>query len=72
MVTTQLQELQSMNPWPDIHGLDGQPAYVWSLDGGGRHLIVDLIASVNRKFSSRLACSLAGRRCSGCRTRPTI
>ena len=32
-----------MNPWPDIRALDGQPSYVWSLDGGGRHLIVDLI-----------------------------
>jgi hypothetical protein len=43
MEATKLETLRSQNPWPDIHELDGQPSYVWSLDGGGRHLIVDLI-----------------------------
>jgi hypothetical protein len=32
-----------MNPWPDVSPLDGQPSHVWSLDGGGRHLVIDLI-----------------------------
>jgi hypothetical protein len=43
MQNTRLETLRMMNPWPDIRALDGQPSYVWSLDGGGRHLIVDLI-----------------------------
>jgi hypothetical protein len=43
MQNTKLETLRMMNPWPDIRGLAGQPSYVWSLDGGGRHLIVDLI-----------------------------
>ncbi len=43
METTKLQTLRSQNPWPDIHELDGQPSYVWCLDGGGRHVILDLI-----------------------------
>lgn len=43
METAKLQTLRSLHPWPDIHELDGQPSYVWSLDGGGRHLILDLI-----------------------------
>jgi hypothetical protein len=43
MEATKLQTLRSLNSWPDIHELDGQPSYVWSLDGGGRQLIVDLI-----------------------------
>jgi hypothetical protein len=42
-IKTKLQALRSMNPWLDISELDGQPPYVWSLDGGGRHLVVDLI-----------------------------
>jgi hypothetical protein len=42
-IKTKLQALRSMNPWPDISELDGQPPYVWNLDGGGRRLIVDLI-----------------------------
>ena len=36
MQTTKLEMLRMMNPWPDIRALDGQPSYVWSLDGGGR------------------------------------
>lgn len=43
METTKLQTLRSKNPWPDIQELDGRPSYVWCLDGGGRHLILDLI-----------------------------
>jgi hypothetical protein len=43
MQTTGLEALRAMNPWPNIHELDGEPPLLWSLDGGGRHLIVDLI-----------------------------
>jgi len=42
-IKTKLQELRRSNPWPDISVLDGRPSYEWSLDGGGRQLIVDLI-----------------------------
>jgi hypothetical protein len=35
--------LRRMNPWPDLSQLDGRPPCVWNLDGGGRHLVVDLI-----------------------------
>jgi hypothetical protein len=42
-IKTRLQALRSRNPWPDISELDGRLSYVWSLDGGGRHLILDLI-----------------------------
>jgi hypothetical protein len=42
-IKTKLQALRSRNPWPNISELDGRPSYVWSLDGGGRHLIEDLI-----------------------------
>lgn len=42
-IKTKLQALRRSNPWPDISELDGRPSYEWSLDGGGRHLIVDLI-----------------------------
>jgi hypothetical protein len=42
-IKTKLQALRRENPWPDISALDGRPSYEWSLDGGGRHLIVDLI-----------------------------
>ena len=55
-----LQTLQSMNPWPDIHGLDGQPSYVWSLDGGGRHLIVDLIRARKPKVFLEVGVFLGG------------
>jgi hypothetical protein len=41
--------MRKQNPWPDISGLDGQSPYLWSLDGGGRHLIVDLIRDLNPK-----------------------
>lgn len=42
-IKTKLQALRRMNPWPDVSPLDGQPSHVWSLDGGGRHLVIDLI-----------------------------
>src|SRR5438105_4530409 len=32
-VCARLETLRGANPWPDISGLDGQPSYVWSLDG---------------------------------------
>lgn len=37
--------LGSAHPWPDISALDGDPPYMWSLDGGGRELVVDLLQS---------------------------
>jgi hypothetical protein len=49
-----------MNPWPDIHGLDGQRSYVWSLDGGGRHLIVDLIREYQPKVFLEVGVFLGG------------
>ena len=42
-IRTKLRTLRNSNPWPDISRLDGRPSYVWSLDGGGRNLIEDLI-----------------------------
>lgn len=42
-IKTKLQALRRKNPWPDISELDGRPSYVWTLDGGGRNLIEDLI-----------------------------
>jgi hypothetical protein len=58
--TTKLQTLRSMNPWPDIHGLDGHRSYVWSLDGGGRHLIVDLIRDRQPKTFLEVGVFLGG------------
>jgi hypothetical protein len=58
--TAELQALRSMNPWPDICDLDGQPSYVWSLDGGGRHLIVDLIRQRQPKVLLEVGVFLSG------------
>jgi hypothetical protein len=57
---TKLQTLRSLNPWPDISGLDGRPSYVWSLDGGGRHLIVDLIRERQPKVFLEVGVFLGG------------
>jgi hypothetical protein len=60
METTNLETLRSMNPWPDIDELDGRPSYVWSLDGGGRHLIVDLIRERRPKVFLEVGVFLGG------------
>jgi hypothetical protein len=49
-----------MNPWPDIRELDGLPSYIWSLDGGGRHLIVDLIRERQPKIFLEVGVFLGG------------
>jgi hypothetical protein len=57
---TELQILQSLNPWPDVSSLDGQPAYIWSLDGGGRQLIVQLIHECRPKIFLEVGVFLGG------------
>jgi hypothetical protein len=57
---TDLQTLRSMNPWPAMDELDGRPSYVWSLDGGGRHLIVDLIRERQPKVFLEVGVFLGG------------
>jgi hypothetical protein len=57
---TKLQALRSMNPWPNIGELDGQPSYIWSLDGGGRHLIVELIRERQPKLFLEVGVFLGG------------
>jgi hypothetical protein len=60
MEMTELQMLRSLNPWPDLSGLDGQPSYIWSLDGGGRHLIVQLIRECRPKIFLEVGVFLGG------------
>ncbi len=58
--STDLESLRRLNPWPDIDGLAGQPSYVWSLDGGGRHLIVDLIRELQPRIFLEVGVFLGG------------
>ena len=60
MRTSNLQALRTMNPWPDIQSLEGEPSYIWSLDGGGRHLIVDLIRERKPKVFLEVGVFLGG------------
>jgi hypothetical protein len=55
-----LEALRCANPWPDISGLEGQPSYMWSLDGGGRHLVTDLIKEVRPKTFLEIGTFLGG------------
>jgi hypothetical protein len=60
MATTGLERLRALNPWPDIEGLAGRPSYMWSLDGGGRQLIVDLIRELQPKIFLEVGVFLGG------------
>lgn len=55
-----LSALKVQHPWPDISSLDGEPSYVWSLDGGGRHLIVELIRDLRPSIFLELGTFLGG------------
>ena len=55
-----LESLRGANPWPDISGLDGQPSYMWNLDGGGRHLVTGLIKQVRPKTFLEIGTFLGG------------
>jgi hypothetical protein len=57
---SELQILRSLNPWPDVNDLEGQPPYIWSLDGGGRHLIVQLIRECRPKIFLEVGVFLGG------------
>jgi hypothetical protein len=57
---SELQILRNLHPWPDVSGLDGQPSYIWSLDGGGRHLIVQLIREWRPKIFLEVGVFLGG------------
>lgn len=37
--------LMALHPWPDSPRLQGVEPFTWALDGGGRHLIDDVIAT---------------------------
>jgi hypothetical protein len=38
-----IASLKTAHPWPDISALDRDPVHMWSLDGGGRELVEDLL-----------------------------
>ena len=48
------------SPWPDLTELRGHPPYLWSLDGGGRHLVVDLINRTKPTSFLEVGCFLGG------------
>lgn len=52
-----LEDLRRAHPWPDIEGV---PSYRFSLDGGGRHHVVDLIARVKPRVFVEVGCFLCG------------
>jgi hypothetical protein len=55
-----LKRLKAENPWPNITALDGCPAFPWSLDGGGRELVVDLIRRYRPKVFLEAGVFLGG------------
>jgi hypothetical protein len=52
-----LEDLRRAHPWPDIEGV---PSYRFSLDGGGRHHVVDLIKRTNPRIMVEVGCFLCG------------
>ncbi len=52
-----LEDLRRAHPWPDIEGV---PSYRFSLDGGGRRHVVDLIARTKPKVLVEVGCFLCG------------
>jgi hypothetical protein len=52
-----LEDLRRAHPWPDIEGV---PSYRFSLDGGGRHHVVDLIKRTGAKVMVEVGCFLCG------------
>jgi len=55
-----LERLRTAHPWPDISALSGEPPYLWTLDGGGRHLIIDLIRQEKPKVFLEVGVFLGG------------
>ena len=52
-----LEDLRHAQPWPDIEDV---PSYRFSLDGGGRRHVVDLIKRTNPKVMVEVGCFLGG------------
>jgi hypothetical protein len=60
------------NPWPDLRELEGQPPYLWSLDGGGRELITGLIRGINATTMLEIGSFLGGSAISWLESDPTL
>jgi hypothetical protein len=55
-----LNALRARHPWPDISELDGDPPHVWSLDGGGRELVTELIQNTRPRIILEVGTFLGG------------
>ena len=65
-----LDALRARHPWPEISGLDGDPPHVWSLDGGGRELITDVIQKMRPRVILEIGTFLGGSALRWLATRP--
>jgi len=67
-----LDALRARHPWPDISGLDGDPPYVWTLDGGGRELVAKLIKKTRPQIFLEVGTFLGGSALRWLATRPNF
>jgi hypothetical protein len=65
-----LDALRARHPWPEISGLDGDAPHVWSLDGGGRELITDVIQKMRPRIILEVGTFLGGSALRWLATRP--
>jgi hypothetical protein len=55
-----LEVLRSRFLWPNISDLNGHLPYLWSLDGGGREIVTDLIKRVQPRLMLEVGTFLGG------------
>lgn len=60
MVASALARLRAAHPWPNIAGLDENPPLVWSLDVGGRELVIELIKRAKPEIVLEVGTFLGG------------
>jgi hypothetical protein len=65
-----LDALRSRHPWPDISELNRDPPHVWSLDGGGRELVTELIKETRPRIFMEVGTFLGGSALRWLATRP--
>ena len=65
-----LEALKAENPWPDLSALEGHPPYLWTLGGGGRHLVTDLIIQTKPSTFLEVGCFLGGSALTWLRSAP--
>jgi hypothetical protein len=58
--TDGIEALRLVHPWPDISALQNDPPHVWSLDGGGRKIISELIQRVRPQTILEVGSFLGG------------